>query len=242
MKITRSQKGFTLIEMMIAMTIFVIFIGAVMQSYLSIITTQREANEYRVMYSEARHIFDKFSDEVRNGNISYQQLGQGIANPLNQLVLTSPDLSRAVRFQYDSTAGAVYFSEALMNSDGQFDLKPGYSLNSDRIKIKEFKIYVSPLVDPYKPENVYNSATQYQPKVTVFAKFEKEIGSGRTLDIDLQTTISSRSYMQGYEQDNPVPIFGAVVQVIPSANLRISLPILPTDNLKKINPQNVKIK
>ncbi|MFA6917469.1 MAG: type II secretion system protein [Candidatus Gracilibacteria bacterium] len=201
------QKGFTLIEMMIAMTIFVIFMGVVVQSYLSIVRSQREANEYRVMYSEARYVFDKFSDEVRNAGISYKQ---GMTNPLTELVLVSPDGGRAVKFEYVN--GAISFAEAKMGVDGSFEVSQGYNLNSDRIKVKEFRLYISPLVDPYKPENVYNSATQYQPKVTLFAKFEKEVGGGRTLDIDLQTTISSRSYMPGYDAENAVLIFGSVVQ------------------------------
>lgn len=227
---TRFKKGFTLIEMMIAMTIFVVFVGVIAQSYLSIVRTQREANEYRVMYSEARYIFDKFSDEVRNGGLSYQQIGQGISNPLFWLVLVSPDGNRAVRFEYRD--GAVSFAETLKGSDGKFQACEGYNLNSERVKIKDFKIYLSPLVDPYKPENVYNSATQYQPKVTLFARFSKEIAGGKTLDIDLQTTISSRNYMSGYEHEDSVPICGAVVEIIQTK---------ATTFQKVLNSQNAEI-
>jgi prepilin-type N-terminal cleavage/methylation domain-containing protein len=93
----KSKRGFTLIEMLIAMSVFVMFMGVVIQSYLGIVRSQQETNEYRVMYSEARYIFDKFSDEVRNGNIYYKDLD------LNEkkLVLISSDGNRAVKFSYD---------------------------------------------------------------------------------------------------------------------------------------------
>jgi prepilin-type N-terminal cleavage/methylation domain-containing protein len=204
------QKGFTLIEMLVAMTIFVIFMGVVIQSYLGIVTSQREANEYRVMYSEARAIFDKFSDEIRNGVISYDQMGakNGIPlpDPVTRLVLFSPDQTRGVIFQYrDEKIGFLEFEReggALKTMEkfaNQFQLKESYLLNSDRIKVEDLNIYISPKDDPYRPENVVNNSLQYQPKVTLFAKFSKEISPGRPpLELNLQTTISSRSYVPGY--------------------------------------------
>jgi len=204
----RLQKGFTLIEMMIAMTIFVIFMGVVMQSYLSIVMTQREANEYRVMYSEARAIFDKFSDEIRNGVISYDQMGVKdnvvLQNPASKLVLFSPDQTRSVWFEYVSAEKKIVFAEFNKveeeNMDERFDQKDAYVLNSDRIKVEKFNMYISPLDDPYKDRNVGNNNLQYQPKITLFAKFSKEISPGKPpMELNLQTTISSRSYIPGYE-------------------------------------------
>jgi hypothetical protein len=178
---------------------------------------QKEANEYRVMYSEARHIFDKFSDEVRNGTISYGQtekvsgLGVGaLSNPLKAVVLVSSDAGRAVMFRHDGVENDLEFAESLRDNFGNFVPKESFNLNSDRIKVDSFKIYISPLGDPYSPENVDKNVTQYQPKVTVFAQFQKDIGGGKTLDLDLQTTISSRSYMPGYFQDDF--IFGSTVE------------------------------
>ena len=54
----RLKRGFTLVEMLIAMSIFVIFITVLMSSYTSLIRAQREANNYRQLYAEAREIFD----------------------------------------------------------------------------------------------------------------------------------------------------------------------------------------
>jgi prepilin-type N-terminal cleavage/methylation domain-containing protein len=65
------RKGFTLIEMLIGIAIFVIFLGIVSTSYVSIVRGQREANDIRKMYSEVRDFVDFFSQEVRLGSIDY---------------------------------------------------------------------------------------------------------------------------------------------------------------------------
>ena len=208
-KIKLQKRGFTLIEMMVAMSIFVIFIGVIIQSYLSIITSQREANEYRAMYSEARYVFDKVSDEIRNGVISYDQMGvkdgSHLENPVPKLVLFSPDQTRAVLFQYSNEKIGfaefqrdVTIDNTLDAFQNQFQLKDNFVLNSERIKAKDLNMYVSPVDDPYRDENVVKNGLQYQPKVTLFATFAKEIRVGKTIEFNLQTTISSRSYVPGY--------------------------------------------
>ena len=74
MVLCKNHKGFTLIEMLIAMTIFVTFIGILMSSYTSIVRAQRDANDYRETYVKARQVFDLLkigfmSEFDDNGNI-----------------------------------------------------------------------------------------------------------------------------------------------------------------------------
>lgn len=67
----RKQKGFTLIEVLIALTIFVIFITSMSSAYLSIARSQRSANAIREMYSELRHIVTLMSEEAKSKTIDY---------------------------------------------------------------------------------------------------------------------------------------------------------------------------
>jgi prepilin-type N-terminal cleavage/methylation domain-containing protein len=72
MKTTKAtQKGFTLIEVLIALTIFVIFITSMSSAYLSIARSQREANALREMYSELRHVVTLISEETQSKTIDY---------------------------------------------------------------------------------------------------------------------------------------------------------------------------
>jgi prepilin-type N-terminal cleavage/methylation domain-containing protein len=70
-KIRCGRRAFTLIEMLISIAIFTIFIGVVSESYVSIIRGQKQANEIRKMYSEVRNFVDFFGQEVRLGSIDY---------------------------------------------------------------------------------------------------------------------------------------------------------------------------
>jgi prepilin-type N-terminal cleavage/methylation domain-containing protein len=70
-KTLRKQKGFTLIEVLIAITIFMIFITSISSAYLDIAKSQREANVVRAMYSEVRYVFDLIGQEARSKTIDY---------------------------------------------------------------------------------------------------------------------------------------------------------------------------
>ena len=57
--------------MLIALTIFVIFITSMASAYLSIARSQREANALREMYSELRHVITLMSEEAQSKTIDY---------------------------------------------------------------------------------------------------------------------------------------------------------------------------
>lgn len=70
-KTRKTQKGFTLIEVLVAIAIFMIFITSISSSYLDIARSQRQANAVRAVYSEMRYIFDLIGDEARSKTIDY---------------------------------------------------------------------------------------------------------------------------------------------------------------------------
>ena len=67
---------------------------------------------------------------------------------------------------------------------------------NNNVNIVDFKMYVSPVIDPYDPQFVANDKNQFQPKVTIYAEFGDEKGDEK--NVKLQTTISSRIYNQVY--------------------------------------------
>ncbi len=71
MKAIISHKGFTLIEMLIAISIFIIFIGLSGQSYIGLVSANRRANEAQKTYREVRHVFDIIADEARNSLLDF---------------------------------------------------------------------------------------------------------------------------------------------------------------------------
>jgi len=175
MKRIIKQKGFTLVELLISMSIFVIFMGVLINSYTAIVRSQREANDYRIMYVEAREIFETVSAELKNAAINYNQIAVSFNGAVQDLEFISKDGLVKNEIRYDESEGIVYLNDE--------------PLNGEEVKVTDFAFYVSPKMDPYAQENVQWASLQFQPKVTVVAKFERE-----KYELNLRTTISSRFY------------------------------------------------
>lgn len=212
------KKGFTLIEMMVAMGIFVMFIGILISSYTDIVRSNTEANDYRMLYSEARRVFDKLTEEIRKGSVYYDPnllINPEYNNSNDFLTLISDNGNRRVKFAFeeiiddegggienDVKKGNIKFTEEIIDPlfGDSLDSYPLLSSGDDarQVYLTEFSVFISPAGDSYNPENVYADGLQFQPKVTIFATFEmkKRRGDG-VWSFDLQTTVSSRSYSQG---------------------------------------------
>lgn len=82
MKKINNKKGFTLVELLIAMSIFMVFILVVSNSFIDIIRAQKTANETRSMYSELRNLIDLVNNEMREGSVDFFCYNQDIlVNP-----------------------------------------------------------------------------------------------------------------------------------------------------------------
>lgn len=197
----KSQKGFTLVEMLIAMAIFITFTGILISSYASIVRSQREANDYRLMYSEARGVFEALTAELREGMVDYGNYSGGIlSGGLNEIYLVSKDDQIRTHVKYDEALGVVSVSKRVRDNITKVysDFGASRDLNSVDVKVTKLKFYVSPVIDPYDPQYVENDLNQFHPKVTIYAEFERTLKSGKIYTMDLQTTISSRIYNQVY--------------------------------------------
>lgn len=208
MKILKQKKGFTLVELLVAMTIFVAFIGILIGSYTSIVRAQREANEYRIMYSESRQVFETLVFNLRDGMVDYAAYsGSQIAGqPLSELTLISKDGLRQTEIFYNDET--VKIKQGSLAPDTRPCINAAYLfddpvvLNSEALKVTDFQIFVAPIIDPYALENFDKHGNQFHPMVTVYAKFEREYPGGKEpFVINLQTTVSSRIYNQIYSTD-----------------------------------------
>ncbi len=201
------NRGFTLVELLVAMAIFVMFIGVVIGAYTGLIRAQRDANDYRIMYSEARNVFDSLVWEFRNGVVDYRYYhdngGEGIlTGKLDELVLVSKDAGKRTLIRREGD-GVFVQHIPFDPEDLEFPVPPVIErldpLNDpDKVRVSEFGMYVSPVFDPYDLDYTDYDFQQFHPKITVYAMFEREFANGRTYDMFLQTTVSSRIYNQVY--------------------------------------------
>lgn len=205
-----NRRGFTLVEMLVSMTIFMVFVGILINSYSTIIKAQKEANDYRAIYTEARAVFDTLIAELREGTLDYAKFEYGggctslITNMTDDLWLISKDgVSKKIWLESgeggDDAAGVLKIQQ--FAKPGATTGDKTKSLNSGTVSVKDFRFKIYPLADPYAPLNVGENRHQFQPAVTIFASFEKEKVTGEPYKVDFQTTISSRIYNQIYETE-----------------------------------------
>ena len=191
----KNTSGFTLIEMLIAITVFVIFLTILMNSYNQILRSQKESDEYRVLYSQSRRVFDEITNEVLVNRISYPDVSGGIVAEYNGVMneislIGNADEKISIEYVEDTDGlGDIYLKKDLVESFSE------QKINSD-LKVKDFNVFISPAANPYKSENVYMDSLQFQPKVTVFARFVLDPKVYKSdQEFVLQTTLSSRFYM-----------------------------------------------
>lgn len=198
-RINKIRGGFTLVEVLIAMAIFMIFSGILISSYGSIVKSQREANEYRLMYSEAGTIFDTLVREFRDGMVDYVHY-VALNQTVDDIYLVRKD-GMAKTHIYLSDEQELWIERGELATGSTVGEDPAFSVPivlNNKVKVKNIKFYITPVIDPYDVKNVKFDLNQFHPKVTILADFERMV-NGKTFTITLQTTISSRIYNQVYK-------------------------------------------
>jgi len=194
--------GFTLVEMLVAMSIFVIFVGVVMNSYLTVVRAMRDAEEYRVLYSDARHVFDVLTENAREKSIYDPSPSKYVRQVDLQASSSGVKFYSAdgekIEFKFETDLGSSDVSASgrvVMVDDKGVEKK----LHSDDVNVKSFMVYVWPLRNPFSGDVVnadgsINYSLLFHPKITFSAVFEKKNSVGEVYSLPLQTSVSLRKY------------------------------------------------
>lgn len=190
MKKENRKLGFTMVEMLIAVAIFVMFTSVLISSYASIVQSQRDANEFRRVYVEARAFFDEIVGEVRDNVVYYgDNESTEFATGLSELTLLSKDGERVLKVFEEE--GQVILRE----NQRCGEIIDKYELLAGDVVMRELSFYVTPGFDPFLADNVLYNSLAFHPKVTIYAEFERERSGGKEpYVVDFQTTVSSRYY------------------------------------------------
>lgn len=209
-----ARRGFTLIEMLVSLVLFVIFLGIVSSSYVNIVRAQKSANEIRKMYSEVRNFVDFLTEEVRLGSIDYDcylgvipysdvycpELLEAITDGrTTDLALYRKDGLQKTIFRYDPDEKKVFVRKYEKDALGVWGEAPGYAEGfretmSNFVSVEKMSFAIHPDVNPFAQVNAYDNAKQFQPKVTVFMTVKNGQNVKSQFQLDFQTTISSRVY------------------------------------------------
>lgn len=187
--------GFTLVEMLVAMSIFVITATAATDLFISASRMSKAVRARERLQNEARFAFETLAREIRTGTIDYAAYGGSIPAIYSGTLNLRDRDNNAETFSASQSAGQCseggYPCLLLCDNAGSCS-----SLTTEKIVWEDLKFYVSPLVDPFTFNPVLGGfASSEQPRVTVFAKLR--IVSAlpeEAASITLQTTVTSRVY------------------------------------------------
>jgi type II secretory pathway pseudopilin PulG len=175
------QKGFTLIEAVVATSVFAFVVTSVLGVYLSTLQVDAKTRAQRAVAQNARFIMEFVGKEVRNGDIDYAAYGGGQANSTNEIFIRN-QLDEAERIYLSGTnlALAKPIGTTVLNSSG--------------VRVTDAKFYVSPSQNPLTPAKLANQ----QPSVTVVLELTSNFGNGAgdVVVLNIQSTFTVRSYPQ----------------------------------------------
>jgi len=185
--VKKSRKAFTLIEMIIAITVFTIFIGFAISSYLTFHRADQEALVTRGLIMDAESLMDTLSEAIQENKIFYD-CDSGV------LCLVSPDGENLYTYTWDAEEETV--SKLAYDKSGV--PLAGYEnpvlLHSANVQVSYFNFSIFPGVNPYDPENRGINEVQFQPIVTVDFSIYSKANSREDARVNLHTSITSRFY------------------------------------------------
>ncbi len=178
-KIANSQKGFTLIEAVVATAVFAFVVSSVIGVYLSTFQLDRKTRAQRAVTQNARFILEFLAKEVRNGTINYPSYPGGLI-PANPDLYVENQANELERFFLNGQDVQLTKNGATTN------------LNSSGVKVTNMKFYIAPAGDPFTATKTYNN----QPYATVVLELTSNYGNrpGETVKLNFQETFVTRNY------------------------------------------------
>ena len=201
--IHQKQKGFTIIEALIATFLFSVTMSSIIGVYLSTIKLHRRANAIRTVTENVRYISESLSKEIRNGNIDWNEPKPASADTAcGRTPVVNPDYRLAiVNVEGDRICYYLGDSFGLRSSTGEYlwmiknELAP-VQLTTSSVKVKHFRVYVYPLTNPYcnDPPDCSSIGSTKQPHVVLTALIESNIDPNNIFSLPLETTINIPVY------------------------------------------------
>lgn len=171
-KFLSSLEGFTLVEMIVAVTVFVIAIMIAAGLFVTIVRAQAKTTAQRLVNQEARYVMETINREARLAMGSSSAPAIGVSG--NTLTLTSGTSSKTFTLSSERIQMGSSF------------------LTSNNVRVTQFTLSNYLSASDYTPP----ATPTRQPSVTITITVESGGGptSPRGAQIILRTTISSRDY------------------------------------------------
>lgn len=148
-----NQKGFTLIEMMVALTIFVVTILVATNVYLLVSDTQQRTLAAQKIMDDVRALFDTIVQEARLGTINYNyytnntiDLHPDAGVPVEVLAIRSQG-GQNIFFRKDSTR--AQFCDEIVVGDCDPTSSEWIDITPAGVEVQELQFIITPSADPF---------------------------------------------------------------------------------------------
>lgn len=202
--------AFTLLEMIIAITVFTIFIGFAISTYLMFHRADQEALAMRSLMLETQGTMDLIADAVKENTIDYAFYSEDLDSDIlanvrtdlftnfdfanshtitdSTLALRSPDGQSETVFIWDEEEETL----SLFTIDENSVASTPVLLHSETTRVPYVHFRIFPDENPY--ENSSDDAIQFQPTVQIEITFSMPGRVQEEVTVDFQTSITSRFY------------------------------------------------
>lgn len=202
--------AFTLLEMIIAITVFTIFIGFAISTYLMFHRADQEALAMRSLMLETQGTMDLIADAVKENTIDYAFYSEDLDSDIlanvrtdlftnfdfanshtitdSTLALRSPDGQSETVFIWDEDEETL----SLFTIDENSVASTPVLLHSETTRVPYVNFRIFPDENPY--ENSTDDAIQFQPTVQIEITFSMPGRVQEEVTVDFQTSITSRFY------------------------------------------------
>lgn len=201
-KKNKTGAGFTLVEVVVALSIFAIATVYSISIFVqSNIVQKRTANIQRVM-ADARYALEVMAREVRMGNIDYayanytRELGGSLTFPQAELAIRDV-LNQPIRFRRFQIEAGRYSLQVCSGQDvcGEGDW---LDITPQNLSVVNLAFYIAPEKDPFTWDAALaDYPADQQPRVTIILETKslyKDLPTERISH--LQTTVTSRKYVR----------------------------------------------
>ncbi len=199
--------GFTLVEMMVVMTIFGVTLTAVSDIFVRAQRSARKTSAYEKLQQDMRFIMNRITSDVRNGSIDYSfYVGANAIDSVNGndalAVINSEGKHLVYKASITEDDCGALSTPCMMITEVNNGITARERLSSDGVRVKQkeggdtiARFYITPSVNPFVPDGNGTYLSNQQPRVTTVISATSKIKSvADPAAISLQSTATTREY------------------------------------------------
>jgi len=192
---SKFKKSFTLIELMVSMSILVVAIIAAMGIYINVIGSRERTLGQVNVQEDGQYLMSLIVKDIRAGIIDYLNYGE-IVSPENELLLLD-FLNNQIRYRITPATpiidGACSISRCTLErcENADCSIADNYqTITMSDVSIERLDFYINPPGNPFT--HVSTIYTHTHPRITIVLKLKSLIEKTGKEELILQQTVPQR--------------------------------------------------